>query len=313
MKVYAMLDHEMEKVLAKAAGQALEAPAKETGHQLSTLIDLIFTPLQAAKIYRDAWIEDYKSRITQKFKQIPSIQLQEPPIDIIGPALEASKYYIAVEEMREMFANLVAHACDQLMNQAVHPSFVDILTQMSPLESAILASFRPKTEYKVEFSIEDKSGKELQDCKCDTNLPYNRTYTFPEINQPIVNYYLAKGNERMLIQGNVLNCTLCNNIETISAAVSNLMRLGLIEVNYSLHLVEDTKYEYFSNNEPYQQLKRDITPLSSGFGIRYYHGNPVPQGQYNEIVIDKGIARLTQFGYNFIKVCVLEKEVIQEK
>ena len=35
-------------------------------------------------------------------------------------------------------------------------------------------------------------------------------------------------------------------------------------------------------------------------------------GQYNEIKVEKGIVRLTQFGYNFIKVCVLEKEVITE-
>lgn len=148
-----MLNSEMDKILAQTAGQVLEAPAKESGKQLTLLIDLIFTPFQVAKIYKNAWFKDYKKRIYQKFNQIPNDQLKEPPLNIIGPALEASKYYIATEEMREMFANLIVHACDQQMEPTVHPSFINILTQMSSIEASILSSFRPKQELKMGIYI----------------------------------------------------------------------------------------------------------------------------------------------------------------
>lgn len=46
--------------------------------------------------------------------------------------------------------------------------------------------------------------------------------------------------------------------------------------------------------------------------MRAIRGNTFWGGQYNKIQVEKGIVRLTQFGYNFIKVCVLESEVLQE-
>lgn len=87
-----MFGDKIEDVLAETAKQALEAPAKEVDAQLASLINLIFTPLQLAHIHRDAWIEDYKRRIYSKYQCIPAKQIQEPPLNIIGPAIEASKY-----------------------------------------------------------------------------------------------------------------------------------------------------------------------------------------------------------------------------
>lgn len=307
-----MLNSEMDKTLAQAAGTALEAPAKESGKQLALLIDLIFTPLQAAKIHRDAWLEDYKRRITQKFQQIPENQLQEPPLNIIGPALEASKYYISTEEMREMFANLIAHACDQQMEPIIHPSFISILTQITAIEAGVLSGFRPKQEFKmgVSFSI-NENGQE-RSYPGNDEIPGTGLYSFPERIQPIVNYYLAKGNERLLAQGNVLKTELTDNDEAIAAAVTNLVRLGLIETNFQMQVTDKDKYDYFSNNTLYKTLNKDVNPENQVF-MRSIRGNMIWGGQYDEIIIEKGIVRLTQFGYNFIKVCVLEKEVINER
>lgn len=63
-----MLNDEMDKTLAKAAGQALEAPAKESGKQIAQLIDLIFTPIQALKIWQEAWLNDFKQKVDQKYQ-----------------------------------------------------------------------------------------------------------------------------------------------------------------------------------------------------------------------------------------------------
>ena len=301
-----MLNDEMDKTLAKAAGQALEAPAKEAGKQIAQLIDLIFTPVQALKIWQEAWLNDFKQKVDQKYQQIPDDRLVAPPLNIIGPALEASKYYMATEKMREMFANLVAHACDSEMKSAIHPSFVNILAQISPLEASILSGFRPKKEFRLGMSI-SLNGKEIPQVEPQgTGL-----FSYPEQVLPIVNYYLAKGDARLLVQSNVIKSDITNNTEEIAAAITNLIRLGLIETSYQMHISDEAQYSDFFNNDLYQTLQTDINPGNKVF-MRAIRGNTFWGGQYNKIQVEKGIVRLTQFGYNFMKVCVLESEVFME-
>lgn len=50
----------LEKTLAQVTGEVLTPPAKETGKHLAALMELIFTPLQMAKIYHDAWLKDFE-------------------------------------------------------------------------------------------------------------------------------------------------------------------------------------------------------------------------------------------------------------
>ena len=108
-----MIGEKMEGTMAHVVDETLTPPAKESGSQLAALVKLICTPLSMLEIYHDAWMKDFERRVAEKFKKIPEDQTQAPPLNIVGPALEASKYHLGVEEMREMFANLVSHACDK--------------------------------------------------------------------------------------------------------------------------------------------------------------------------------------------------------
>lgn len=302
-----MIGEKMEDGFVEVAKQAMEPPAKELGTQLASLLNLIFTPLQMAQIYRDAWIEDYKRRINSKYQKIPSEQIQEPPLNIIGPAIEASKYHIATEEMREMFANLVAHSCDKRMASALHPSFVTILTQISPVEANILSEFRPKKEFKIGVSFPTReNGQNIP----EPELSGTGVFSFPERVQPIANYYLANGNQRFLVQANVIQSDIAT-IEEVSSAVTNLIRLGLIDVDFHVQITKEAAYDYFSRNDLYQVLQKDIQPGNQVFW-RTIRGNLIMGGEYKEIRIERGIVRLTQFGYDFTKICMIEKEVINE-
>src|SRR5690606_13523981 len=51
---------------------------------------------------------NYKKQVAQKIIEIDENNLQEPPISVVGPALEASRFYIEEQELREMFANVIA-------------------------------------------------------------------------------------------------------------------------------------------------------------------------------------------------------------
>ena len=297
-----MIGEKMEGTIAHVVDETLTPPAKESGSQLAALVKLICTPINMLEVYHDAWIKDFERRVTEKFKKIPDAQRQAPPLNIVGPALEASKYHLGVEEMREMFANLVSHACNQKMSSAIHPAFVTILTQLSPLEAHILAEFRPKQEVNLFKSI-SVGGQEIP------MRGGSGVFAFPEQILPIANYYLVNGSRQFLAQSNVMKIDLEAEIETISSAVTNLIRLGLVDAQFTMSLSDQKSYEWFYDNKLYDTLCRDINP-DGHVSMRTVRGNPIWGGNYKEIRIEKGLVRLTPLGYDFIKVCVLEEEVI---
>ncbi|WP_156989451.1 DUF4393 domain-containing protein [Caproicibacter fermentans] len=287
----------------------MDAPAKEIGKGISDLINVLFTPIQAAVIFRNAWLDDFKEKINRKFNQIPTVRQISPPLNVIGPALDASRYYLEEEQMREMFANLVAHSCDSQMLSAVHPSFVNILTQLSPLDAKILMLFRPKQEMKIGLSISTNENSNPTPELSGTGI-----YSFPETYLPIVNYLLAKNNTRRMIYSNIVSVPACEEWEAISASIVNLVRLGLIEIKYTQALADD-KYTSFYDNQAYKKLAEYIAPGSpgSGFSISTVRGNMLIHGEFDKIVLEKGFVRLTQMGFNFTKVCMIESELISDR
>ena len=81
----------------------------------------------------------YEDDIKQEITNIPPDQInQSPDIGILGPALEASKYYIENEIVRKMFAKLIGAELDLRKSDKIHRSFVDIIRQMSSNDARLL-------------------------------------------------------------------------------------------------------------------------------------------------------------------------------
>ena len=89
-------------------------------------------------------VEKYKNECIEKISKIPEDKIQDPKLSIIGPALEASKFYIEEEEIRNMFANLIAASMNSDFNNSIHHSFIDIIKQLSPHDAILFNSFPEK-------------------------------------------------------------------------------------------------------------------------------------------------------------------------
>ena len=83
-------------------------------------------------------VENLRNSTLQQVATIPPENVQEPPLKILGPALEASKYYIEEEELRSMFAKILASSFDDRKNSIIHPSFVEIIKQLDVTDARIL-------------------------------------------------------------------------------------------------------------------------------------------------------------------------------
>lgn len=162
-------------------------------------------------------IEKFKENIKNKVNKIKEEDLKEPDLDIIGSTLESSKYRLGKEEIRDLFSNLIAASMNKKLADDVHPSFVEIIKQMSPLDSKTLFYiYTTQDETISKIIVEYNSGA------------FNEIYS---------NVYLANAEEP--------------NLEKVSQSIDILMRLGLIEVNYNLHKTDDTGTLYLKHKQNY--------------------------------------------------------------
>lgn len=123
------------------AAKGIEAPGKSLGNLWDIAIgNKIAAAYEKSKFKHNLDVEDFKNKLINNVSSIKKENLQEPKISIVGPALEASKYYFDEEEIREMFANLIASSMDSTYNGLVQHSFVEIIKQLSPYDAKFLAT-----------------------------------------------------------------------------------------------------------------------------------------------------------------------------
>ena len=110
------------------------------------------------KLRREKHIEDYSSIIAAKVQSIPLEKIQEPKLSILGPALEASKFYIEEEEIRELFANLISKSMNSDYNDSIPHSFVEIIKQLSPHDALLFKEFHFNNAF-VELVLENEKNE----------------------------------------------------------------------------------------------------------------------------------------------------------
>ena len=97
-----MLENEVTTAaigVGKNVAEDLIRPTSKTiGENLGLLVDGVMGWLgywgQKQALKREVYLADYKQKIVEKVLGVPEEQLQEPPIRIVGPAIEASKFHI---------------------------------------------------------------------------------------------------------------------------------------------------------------------------------------------------------------------------
>ena len=164
--------------------------------------------------------------IVTEVSNIPIDQIQEPKLSVLGPALEASKYYIDDEELRSLFAKLIAASMDNSKNEVLQPAFVEIIKQMSPIDAKNLINL---------YDIKDKQN-------------------------PIVSIILESKDSKNYKE--VFDHFYIENIGNIShvrvaSSLLNLKRLGLIEINYGVFLSDENRYLSYENHPIINQLKNE--------------------------------------------------------
>lgn len=280
-----------------AAAGALKGPI-ESLTQIWTLTLGRFSDdaYQKYKIKQAANLEKYANEVKSGIEKIPEENIQEPKMSVVGPALEASKFYIEEDEIRGMFAKLIASSMDKTQSINIHPSFVEIIKVLSPLDAKNLYSlYHGRDETISKIRVTNKEHGNYTD-------HFNHVFL---------------GNPE------------CQDNNLIESSIDNLIRLKLVDVSYSAYKSDDSLYDKHRENELFLKFKTEqeelqqhnttlLNYLLNGGLLKDADTNmPLPASvqenvlnqlkqavQEKEIEVVKGIIRLTAFGKNFCKVCL---------
>ncbi len=240
-------------------------PISDVAQSLTEPLNKLLVPVtsSAGRTLQDAWelvfggfgnyvekkrevrrksLEDFKASLEDKVAAIPQEQLCEPSLSIVGPALDASKYYFEEPELREMFAKLITSSMDSQKASSVHPSFSEIIRQMSPLDAQNLTYFTarlPVVEYRL--VTKEKEGFRLF----------------------LSHAFLANPDEQDL------------NKQSVSLA--SLARLGLIDISYEQFLADKTVYAAFEQTALYREVTASL-PEHMQLNIQTGIASPTPLG-----------------------------------
>lgn len=199
-----------EGLTLKLLGPAAEAAGETLKGVWETVFGKIDLYNAKKNLLRTEALEDFKMSLGQKVIDIPPEALREPKLSILGPTLEASKYYFEEEPLRDMFASLAAASMDRRKERDLHPSYPEIIKQMSPLDAknlSLIHSQTPIAEYRVVRKSDEMYWVSMS------------------------NVFLENENE--------------SDLEQQSRSLASLARLGLIQLRFSTTTLSAERYEKF--------------------------------------------------------------------
>ena len=98
--------------------------------------------------------------VQEKLNKIQRENIIPPNPRVVVPTLQNASF-TEDQEIRELYAELLAKSMDQVIKDNVHPSFVEIINQLCPDEAKILRYFKDNNmvpTVTLKFVNEDESG-----------------------------------------------------------------------------------------------------------------------------------------------------------
>lgn len=217
---------ELKKELEKQAGGVLTEAYKDivspTAKPIGSMLSLLPRTIRLGLSKWEKWIINGEESLkltalalAEKVKEIPEEKQCEPELYVAVPAVQQIAYCRNSEYLRDMYANLLAASMNTDTKEQVHPSFVDIIKQISPDEAKLLKHLHGQRE-----------------------IPVLDVY---EIMDPSSGEYMIKARNVIYIP-NILEVP-----DNRFAYLDNLMRLKLIDIPSESCLPNNDLYDNLKN------------------------------------------------------------------
>ncbi len=169
---------EVAKEVAKDAYADVGRPvAKPTGELVGLVpraIKAALAPVEKWVLQREYNVAETKKLLEEKLQNITPAFIESPEPHIAVPALQYISYCMDNEELRDMYANLLANSMNSVVKNGVHPGFVEIIKQLSPDEAKFLKYMKTHTTIPtigLHYEHEDYKKGFVEIVKEFTNVP----------------------------------------------------------------------------------------------------------------------------------------------
>lgn len=248
-----LLNVELPEFAETAAKNLTDKPSLSVGQTLSDIWQIVFGnrfsyAAEKQRMKYEHELAEYQKTLEQKVNTIPEEKKIEPSFLIAGQALEDSKYCAESEDLRNLYANLIANSMNIDYVDKVHPSFSKIIHQLSPLDARMLQVFHDHHSH---------GGIAIVNYIKKTN---------------------GDGFENLLefIPAYMPDC--CPPTAAAKSIVS-LQRLGLIQIPADVFFSDDGRYARFYNTQLYRELHRKSIMFGYTLDIKKRVARLTPLGE----------------------------------
>lgn len=138
------LANQTSSVLDRAYDDAVHPSAVSIGDTASLIPRTVGVLLGRWKVWvvNGEWNIDLAiNQVAEKLEDVPEERLCEPAPNVVAPAIQQLSHSFDSEELRKLYVNLLATSMDRERRNGAHPSFVNLIGQMTPDEAKIMAWF----------------------------------------------------------------------------------------------------------------------------------------------------------------------------
>ena len=217
------------------AKDVYEDVAKPAASQVGKTMGLIprtinnsFAWLVKWNLKKEYEVKEYEQMLENKLHNKTDEEFTEPHPYVFVPAILAVSYSMGNDELRNLYANLLANAFLKDKSDQVHPAFVEIIKQMSPLDAQMFKALHENANV---------------------------------INAPIIDLqsHDTEGIGLWNIETNITGFSFSDHASQ-AASVDNLCRLGIIAMNDN-RFINEKCYDQILTSEEYAQCYKTIEEM----------------------------------------------------
>lgn len=218
---------------------AVQPAAKEIGAALGTVakvVNVALAPISAFIWGYDKIKEFIETKVSEKLKNVPTENIITPPINIAGPAIEAMRFTAEDEQLRELYANLLASSMDKATTSKAHPRYVEVIKNITSDEAILLQAFLLQDAY-PKLEIREKHSP-------DSYLTITPTFTTFQRNYSL------------------------KNENNIGIYLNNLCQLGILEIPYGLYITNNDFYTKLETDMEIVKMKENAANYNRSIELK---------------------------------------------
>lgn len=186
---------------------------------------------------------DFEKDMATKLAEVPEEHLVAPKASIAAPAMQHLGFSLDEPDLKEMYLSLLATASDDRKRDSAHPSFVEIIKQLSAPELPFLES------------VLNREGR-------STPLVRFKISTTGSEGYNIAMSHLVEATD-------ATSQALREN--RAATYVENWVRLGIVTVDYTQYLTDPEAYSWVETSGHYLGFKKHIARMPDK-GLEYDKG-----------------------------------------